>query len=178
MSFRYNEPGYVQCAQYDSDYRRAIWYRKNKDDSIEVCAGREGDDDYVKLVPGEPLTKETMAAIGDILATGTMIVDERKEPTPLFVPIDAVPTGEAHGLACGPAGSTIMSIPTFQASREGTSFRNYREQIGLTMGDAARALGIDVATMSALETGAKTLTFDEWIDAHFTVTKSAVRKIP
>ncbi len=74
MMMRCNQPGYVRCSKYDSASRRAIWYRTNDDGSVEVCAGREGDDNYVKLTPGVIITNEIMESIIGVFQTGEWVV--------------------------------------------------------------------------------------------------------
>ncbi len=76
---RSSEPGYIRCARYDQRQRRAIWYRKNDDGSIDICAGREGDDGYAKLAPGSTIDEEILAKIEDILSTGEWIVRLQKD---------------------------------------------------------------------------------------------------
>ena len=55
---RCDEPGWVMLAQ--ADERRGLWIRIRKH-SIELCAGREGDDGYVKIDSGEVLCHQTIA---------------------------------------------------------------------------------------------------------------------
>jgi hypothetical protein len=47
---RCNEPGWIQLALPDG-HRRGLWIRVT--DSVQLCAGREGDDDYVALHASE-----------------------------------------------------------------------------------------------------------------------------
>jgi len=50
----YSGPWWI-AAQHDP--RRGLWYRVVEDGrkvtSLEICAGREGDDDYVKIERGQ-----------------------------------------------------------------------------------------------------------------------------
>lgn len=48
MTSRLEEPGWVRIGLYDAAERRSLWVRYT-DDAIELCAGREGDDAYMKL---------------------------------------------------------------------------------------------------------------------------------
>lgn len=74
------EPGYVLAAMNDVSQRRGIWYRHNKEEnSIEICAGREGDDGYVKIQAGQTVTPEMVKAIEEIMSTGAWMVDRQKE---------------------------------------------------------------------------------------------------
>lgn len=52
---RYKEEGYELVVQADS--RRGLWFRTT-DKGMEICAGREGDDEYVFLKVGEKLTRK------------------------------------------------------------------------------------------------------------------------
>lgn len=51
---RAEEKGWVPVAV--PDQRRGLWVRVNKD-SVEFCAGREGDDEYVKIDCSEEQSK-------------------------------------------------------------------------------------------------------------------------
>lgn len=61
---RCNEPGWVLCAMNDESHRRGVWMRTTQDPvtkfitKLEVCAGREGDDWYVSLEPGEVTVRQ------------------------------------------------------------------------------------------------------------------------
>ncbi len=53
------QPGWVRIGLYDKPERRALWCRIVGDDddapeAIELCAGREGDDAFVRLTPENP----------------------------------------------------------------------------------------------------------------------------
>lgn len=63
---RCNEPGYDEVCKPDG--RRGLWMRYTKN-SVDLCAGREGDDDYIKLTAGQHLTQEDIAAIVGIVLT-------------------------------------------------------------------------------------------------------------
>lgn len=45
---RCNEDGWICVAMHDPSGRRGLWYRLTAE-GIEICAGREGDDDFVKI---------------------------------------------------------------------------------------------------------------------------------
>lgn len=53
MSCRAYEPGWMRIGRIDSTGRRSLWIRET-DGTIELCAGREGDDAYVKITPENP----------------------------------------------------------------------------------------------------------------------------
>ena len=48
LRLRSEDPTWIRIGRYDRAERRALWVRLGKD-SIELCSGREGDDDYAKL---------------------------------------------------------------------------------------------------------------------------------
>lgn len=79
---------------------------------------------------------------------------------------DVEPTGEAMSAAfvdrrCDSHWSGIrgsverISRKIYPRSLEGKLLREMREGLGLSMGDAARALGLSVVEVSAIETGSK-----------------------
>jgi hypothetical protein len=72
---RYRKPGWILAAMNDPANRRGIWYRK-KDDILEVCGGREGDDYHVKLRVGEVIDTKAISDLMDILVTGTWVCEQ------------------------------------------------------------------------------------------------------
>ena len=58
------EPGYVRIGMLCTSGRRALWYRHNADGSIDLCAGREGDDAHVHLDASHPLFRELADVLG------------------------------------------------------------------------------------------------------------------
>ena len=60
---RCEEPGWTLVASHDQTGRRGLWMRGDALDGIELCAGREGDDEYVCHKPGETLTGEVLSRI-------------------------------------------------------------------------------------------------------------------
>jgi hypothetical protein len=62
---RRSEEGYreVMCP----DERRGLWFRVTGEHTIELCAGREGDDSYFKAKVGEPFTLDQLKALEDVL---------------------------------------------------------------------------------------------------------------
>lgn len=90
--FRSSKPYWRLCAMNDPSGRRGIWYRvlprdrldaerdavvtgRDGFDTLELCAGREGDDSYARIAVGEVITRETMMAIESVLATGAWMID-------------------------------------------------------------------------------------------------------
>ena len=63
MSTNENE-AFGCCSMHDTDGRRGIWWRRTPG-TIEVCAGREGDDWHVKLSVGDVLTERTIESLGN-----------------------------------------------------------------------------------------------------------------
>ena len=66
MFCRCDEEGYLELAKPDG--RRGLWMRETLQ-TLELCAGREGDDDYVKLVVGDRLTLETLHRLQGAMLT-------------------------------------------------------------------------------------------------------------
>jgi len=63
-------------AMHDEAGRRGVWYRADIEpgsqvNTIELCAGREGGDDFVRLRIGETLTYEKMQKLLQLLSTGS-----------------------------------------------------------------------------------------------------------
>ena len=54
------EPGWLRIGRIDSPRRRSLWIRDTRgaQPAIELCAGREGDDAYVKITPENPQWRE------------------------------------------------------------------------------------------------------------------------
>lgn len=50
---RAHKPGWVLIAMHDPAGRRGLWYRRT-DNAIEICAGREGDDDFCRVPLDNP----------------------------------------------------------------------------------------------------------------------------
>lgn len=70
--------GVIPLAMHDPDERRGLWARIVANDDagatvplrpteIQLFAGREGDDAYVKLSVGDVLTPETMEKLGGVI---------------------------------------------------------------------------------------------------------------
>ncbi|MGC2778798.1 MAG: hypothetical protein WA418_24530 [Bradyrhizobium sp.] len=56
------EPGWQRIGRIDSTQRRSLWIRESPD-SLELCAGREGDDAYVRITPSNPQWREMEAVL-------------------------------------------------------------------------------------------------------------------
>ena len=52
---RCNEPGYVRIGILCTAGRRSLWVRWCEGGAVELCAGREGDDAYVRIAADDPL---------------------------------------------------------------------------------------------------------------------------
>jgi len=66
---RCDEPGWTLIALADG--RRGIWTRDTGSGDkrvIEVCAGREGDDEYVRLAVGEQVTEQHLFQLEGIFS--------------------------------------------------------------------------------------------------------------
>ena len=77
-AFRAAQPEYRQVAglNYDeSNAHRGVWMRCPPGRNwIELCSGRDGDDNYVLLRSGDTLTPQTISAIEDCLRTGAWLL--------------------------------------------------------------------------------------------------------
>jgi hypothetical protein len=49
MANRAFEEGYLCAAMHCPSGRRGLWFRQNPDGTLEICAGREGDDAYARI---------------------------------------------------------------------------------------------------------------------------------
>jgi hypothetical protein len=84
---RCEQPGWIQIANHDPSGRRGLWYRVSAspgDDPkacIEVCSGREGDDSYVKLSPGQTLTDRDIYDLFDVLMVAADVLYCNPVPT-------------------------------------------------------------------------------------------------
>lgn len=68
MTLRCDEPGWVDIGKNDG--RRSLWVRFDPEASslaFEVCAGREGDDDYVRIDASNPQFFELRALFGSAM---------------------------------------------------------------------------------------------------------------
>ena len=54
MSLRAYEPGWTRIGIFCDQEVRALWMRESKDGTLELCAGRDGDDAYVKIGKDNP----------------------------------------------------------------------------------------------------------------------------
>lgn len=63
---RMNEPGWVELARPDG--RRGVWIRVT-DRGIELCAGREGDDEYLSLEKGKLVSDEDIYHAQEIVCS-------------------------------------------------------------------------------------------------------------
>lgn len=68
--------GWLRVGRYDSPRRRALWIRfvelddesiESQCKAIEMCAGREGDDAFVRLTPGMRITPRVWFELQDVL---------------------------------------------------------------------------------------------------------------
>lgn len=63
---RNQQPGWCEIALPDG--RRGLWSRVSLN-QLELCAGHDGDDAYIKLTAGDTLSLETICALEDVLNT-------------------------------------------------------------------------------------------------------------
>ena len=62
---------------HDPAGRRGIWYRESPG-VVELCAGRDGDDAYVRIAVGDTVSPEDVGAVLDCLAVGAWMLDEQE----------------------------------------------------------------------------------------------------
>lgn len=84
---RASEPGWELAAMNDPTGRRGIWVRETRDPlvpgrvlALEICAGREGDDVYLGLRPGEVIDPQTFGELVAAFDLGTWCVREHYTP--------------------------------------------------------------------------------------------------
>lgn len=66
------EPGYRCVCMHDGAMRRGLWYRYDvKIGTIEICSGREGDDEYLKIVD-----KHVAKALNHVLEAPTVLFED------------------------------------------------------------------------------------------------------
>ena len=84
MSLRLDEPGWVKIGQTCKAGRRSLWFREPAGPDLrpshylppyfELCAGREGDDDYVRMVlPETEPERQRYAELYGCLTTAAWI---------------------------------------------------------------------------------------------------------
>ena len=71
---RMNEPGWTLLVMHDPAIRRGLWCRETEG-KVELCAGREGGDDYVMLKEGAAITPEMLADVRGLCATMRWVED-------------------------------------------------------------------------------------------------------
>lgn len=73
------EIGWMRIGRYCDVDRRSLWLRwlgqDQQDAGFELCAGREGGDNHVKILPTNP----AYAALADVLSTQVYAVECREE---------------------------------------------------------------------------------------------------
>lgn len=68
-------PEWSCCSMHDPTERRGIWWRVIGD-TLEIRAGREGDDVAVRLTVGNVLSQKQLRAIDDCLSVGAWMIDQ------------------------------------------------------------------------------------------------------
>ena len=68
------EPGWEQVGELDPAGRRGLWVRRGEG-FVEFCAGREGDDEYVKLVADERTTHDLLGVISSARWASSLAVE-------------------------------------------------------------------------------------------------------
>lgn len=85
---RCHEPGWRRIGRIDKPQRRSLWIRESRG-GIELCAGREGDDAYVRLTPDNPQWRE----LRDVL-TRARFAAEFEDSDGLTLEREAIARGE------------------------------------------------------------------------------------
>lgn len=84
-------PPWELVAMHDPAGRRGVWYREIPATTadpltprvVEVCAGRVGEDDYVRLVAGAVLTPADLRRLAGCLRTGAMVAIDSNVQAPM-----------------------------------------------------------------------------------------------
>lgn len=76
---RASQPGWQCASMHDPAGRRGIWFRRESPGAVEVCAGREGDDAYVRIAVGDTVSSEQVTAVLGCLAVGAWMLEEQEE---------------------------------------------------------------------------------------------------
>jgi hypothetical protein len=74
MGHRLKEPGWVRIGLYDRSERRSLWLRYTPK-IIELCSGREGDDQYVKITDDNPAFVALEGVLSHMRYAREMLVD-------------------------------------------------------------------------------------------------------
>ena len=73
---RASKPGWNLVAMHDPAGRRGIWMRHNEDkQTVEICAGREGDDMYIKLTSHTFVSPADIQMLQQIMLAGIWSID-------------------------------------------------------------------------------------------------------
>jgi len=91
VSERYLEPGWLRIGRIDKPLRRSLWIREShRPEVIELRAGREGDDAYVRITPDNPQWHELSGVL-----TCARFAAEYEDNDGLTLEREAVARGEA-----------------------------------------------------------------------------------
>lgn len=74
-------PGWVLCSMLDPAGRRGLWLRPTYQregllERLEICAGREGDDYFVDLRPGEAIDLPALHELEGAINTGSWLIGQ------------------------------------------------------------------------------------------------------
>lgn len=74
---RASEPGWKCISMHDPSGRRGVWFRVNSQNStIEICAGREGDDWYSKIEVGNIISINDIKNLAECLSVGSWMLGQ------------------------------------------------------------------------------------------------------
>ena len=136
--------GWVELARPDG--RRGIWMRVTEF-SVELCAGREGDDEYVSFEMGKSPTKRDITQAKDVLAAfeyaqelGGVHEEQEQEPLQRVVCVDPCRCNE-----CTEPDAWVMYWTRLPNGHRAGSARPIEDAIDLAVLEAIR-LGCEVWT--------------------------------
>ena len=97
-----------------------------------------------------------------------------------LIPVAPIGTHRSVAFVCGPRTSELREIeePTYPPSPRGAALRELRARDGahVTLGEAARLLGIRPSEVSSLELGRVTLSAEDWDEAERLIRELKARK--
>ena len=97
-----------------------------------------------------------------------------------LIPVAPIGSRRSVAFVCGPQTSELRDIEesTYPPSPRGAALRELRAREGahVTLGEAARLLGIRPSELSSLELGRATLSAEDWAEAERIIRELKARK--
>lgn len=113
-------------------------------------------------------------------ARGPQSAADASEDDMKLIPVAPIGTRRSVAFVCGPRTSGLRDTeePTYPPSPRGDALRELRAREGdhVTIGEAARLLGIGPADLCSLEYGRATLSDEDWIEAERLIRELKARK--